>query len=78
MDTILGSIILVPFNFAPRGWLPCNGAVLQIAQNQALFSLLGCNFGGDCQHTFALPKLEAPAENLHWIIATEGIYPSRP
>jgi hypothetical protein len=44
----------------------------------ALFSLLGTQFGGDGHLTFALPKLEAPAPNLHWIICTEGMYPSRP
>jgi microcystin-dependent protein len=78
MDAILGSLLLVPFNWAPLGWLPCNGMAMQINQNAALFSLLGTQFGGDGHSTFALPKLEAPAVNLHWIICTEGMYPSRP
>lgn len=77
METFLGSLLLVPFNFTPRGWAPCNGAILSIQQNTALFSLLGTNFGGNGVSTFGLPKLDAPAENLHWIIATEGIYPPR-
>ena len=78
MDAILGSLLLVPFNWAPLGWLPCNGMAMQINQNAALFSLLGTQFGGDGHSTFALPKLEAPAVNLHWIICTQGMYPSRP
>jgi microcystin-dependent protein len=78
MDAILGSLLLVPFNWAPQGWLPCNGMTMQVNQNAALFSLLGTQFGGDGHSTFALPKLEAPAANLHWIICTQGMYPSRP
>jgi microcystin-dependent protein len=53
----LGQIILVPYNFAPQGWALCNGQLLSIAQNTALFSLLGTSFGGDGQTTFALPDL---------------------
>jgi microcystin-dependent protein len=53
----LGQIILVPYNFAPQGWAFCNGQMLSIAQNTALFSLLGTTFGGDGQTTFALPDL---------------------
>lgn len=78
MDPILGSLLLVPFNWTPEGWAPCNGAIMAISQNQALFSLIGWEFGGDGHTTFALPKLDAPAPNLHWIIATQGVYPSRP
>jgi len=53
----LGMIILVPYNFAPRGWAFCNGQILPIAQNTALFSLLGTTYGGNGQTTFALPDL---------------------
>jgi len=45
------------FDFAPRGWVSCNGQILQIRQNQALFALLGNAFGGDGRDTFALPDL---------------------
>jgi microcystin-dependent protein len=45
------------FNFAPRGWAECNGDVILINQNQALFALLGTTYGGDGQTTFALPDL---------------------
>jgi microcystin-dependent protein len=53
----LGMIILVPYNFAPRGWAFCAGQLLPIAQNTALFSLLGTTYGGNGQTTFALPDL---------------------
>src|SRR5438132_6311276 len=55
----LGMIILVPYNFAPRGWAFCNGQILPIAQNTALFSLIGIQFGGNGQTTFALPNLQS-------------------
>jgi microcystin-dependent protein len=52
--------------------------MLQIASNTALFSILGTTYGGDGQTTFALPNLTAPTENgPQYIIAVEGIYPSR-
>jgi microcystin-dependent protein len=47
------------FNFAPRGWALCNGQILSIAQNTALFSLLGTTYGGNGQTTFALPNLQS-------------------
>lgn len=55
----LGEIILFAGNFAPRGWAFCNGQILAIAQNQALFSLLGTTYGGNGQTTFALPDLRS-------------------
>src|SRR4051794_21579341 len=57
-DPWLGEIALVAFNFAPQGWAFCNGQLLSIAQNTALFSLLGTTYGGDGQTTFALPNLQ--------------------
>jgi len=54
----LGQIMPVPYNFAPQGWAFCNGQLLTIAQNTALFSLLGTNFGGDGKSTFGLPNLQ--------------------
>lgn len=53
----LGEIRTVSFNFAPKGWAMCNGQLLPINQNQALFSILGTTFGGNGQTTFALPDL---------------------
>jgi microcystin-dependent protein len=57
MEPFIGQIILVPYNFAPRGWAFCNGLILPIAQNTALFSLLGTTYGGNGQTTFGLPDL---------------------
>ena len=56
-EPFLSEIRLMSFNFAPRGWAECNGQLLPINQNQALFSLLGTTFGGNGQTTFALPDL---------------------
>ncbi|MCD6639537.1 MAG: tail fiber protein [Nocardioides sp.] len=53
----LGEIMWVPFNFAPKGWALCNGQLLPINQNQALFALLGTQYGGNGQTNFALPDL---------------------
>ena len=58
METYLGQILMVGFNFAPKGWALCNGQLLPIYQNQALFSLLGTYYGGDGRTTFALPNLQ--------------------
>ena len=57
-DNFLGEIRIVPFNFAPTGWAFCDGQILPISQNTALFSLLGTQYGGDGQSTFALPNLQ--------------------
>jgi microcystin-dependent protein len=54
----LGQLALVSFDFAPRGWAFCNGQLLSIAQNSALFALLGTQYGGDGETTFALPDLQ--------------------
>lgn len=54
-DPFLGEIRMVGFNFAPQGWALCNGQVMSIAQNSALFALLGTTFGGDGVQTFGLP-----------------------
>lgn len=56
-EQYLAEIRIVSFNFAPRGWALCNGQLLPIAQNQALFSLLGTTYGGDGRVNFALPDL---------------------
>ncbi|HMH42747.1 MAG TPA: tail fiber protein [Pyrinomonadaceae bacterium] len=55
----MGEIKIVSFNFAPKGWAQCNGQFLPINQNQALFSLLGTQFGGNGQTTFALPDFRS-------------------
>lgn len=58
-EPFLAEIRLMSFSFAPTGWALCNGQLLPINQNQALFSLLGTTFGGDGQVNFALPDMRA-------------------
>ena len=58
-EPFLGEIRMLGFNFAPQGWAPCNGQLLSISQNTALFSLLGTTYGGDGTTTFALPDLRS-------------------
>jgi len=76
-EPFIGQLALVPYNFVPNGWAECTGAIMSVQSNAALFSLLGTKFGGDGRVTFALPTLESPLEGLCWIIALQGIYPSR-
>ncbi|MEM6722097.1 MAG: tail fiber protein [Bacteroidota bacterium] len=57
MDPFIGEIIMFGGNFAPRGWALCNGQLLAINQNSALFSIIGTTYGGDGRTTFALPDL---------------------
>lgn len=58
MDQFVGEIRAFGFNFPPKGWAQCNGQLLPISQNTALFSLLGTFYGGDGKSTFALPNLQ--------------------
>lgn len=57
MEPFIGQIMMFGGNFAPRGWALCDGQLLPIAQNTALFSILGTTYGGDGKTTFALPDL---------------------
>ncbi len=57
MEAYIGTIIVWPLNFAPRGWMFCQGQLLAISQYNALFALLGTTYGGDGRATFALPDL---------------------
>jgi len=58
-EPFVGQIQIFGFNFAPKGWAFCNGQIMSIAQNTALFSLLGTTYGGNGQTTFALPNLQS-------------------
>ena len=89
LDPFLGEIMMIPFNFAPRGWAFCEGQTLPINPNQSLFSLIGTYYGGDGRTTFQLPDtrpLEAQnarrsrsnIQSLRYVIAIDGVYPSRP
>lgn len=60
-DPFVAEIRIFPFNFAPRGWAWCDGQLLPLSQNTALFSLLGTTYGGDGKSTFALPDLQGRA-----------------
>lgn len=57
-DPFVAEIRIFPFNFAPKGWAFCDGQLLPLSQNTALFSLLGTTYGGDGKSTFALPDLQ--------------------
>jgi len=60
-DPFVAEIRIFPFNFPPKGWAFCNGQILPISQNTALFSLLGTVYGGDGKSTFALPNMQGSA-----------------
>jgi microcystin-dependent protein len=64
-EPFLGEIRITPYNFAPRGWAFCNGQLLSISSNTALFSLLGTTYGGNGKSTFALPNLQGRAP-MQW------------
>ena len=76
----VGEIRMFGGNFAPAGWMFCEGQLLQIRENQALFALLGTTYGGDGRTTFALPDLRGkePTPGTRYFIALQGIFPSRP
>lgn len=71
-DPFLGQIAFVPYNFVPKNWAACNGQLLAIAQNQALFSLLGTQYGGNGTTTFALPDMRGR------VLVHEGQAPGGP
>src|SRR5207237_9272173 len=60
-DPFVAEIRIFPFNFAPTGWALCDGQIMPISQNTALFSLLGTTYGGDGKSTFALPDVQGNA-----------------
>ncbi len=60
-DPFVAEIRIFPFNFAPKGWAWCNGQILPLSQNTALFSLLGTTYGGDGKSNFALPNMQGNA-----------------
>ncbi len=80
-DAFLGEVRAMPFGFAPNGWTPCQGQLLPMEQDPALFSLLGTTYGGDGKSTFALPNIPPLQGNngtLQYCIAVQGLYPTRP
>lgn len=76
MNFHIGEILLVAFEFAPRGFMVCNGQILSIQNNTALFSILGTTYGGNGSSTFAIPNMTAPT-GLLYLICISGVFPSR-
>jgi microcystin-dependent protein len=81
-DPFVAEIRIFPFNFAPKGWAWCDGQILPLSQNTALFSLLGTTYGGDGKSNFALPDLQGravmhpgqgPGLSLHDLGETGGV-----
>ena len=81
MDPFVAEIRIFPFNFAPKGWAFCDGQLLPLSQNTALFSLLGTTYGGDGKSNFALPNFQGnapmhpgqgPGLSLHDLGETSG------
>ncbi len=76
---MVGSLLLTPYDYAPKYFAKCDGQLLSIDSHLVLFSLLGNKFGGDGKKNFALPNLtgQEPIKGLTWVIATQGFYPVR-
>lgn len=79
MECYIGEVLLFAFNFAPQGFILCNGTLLNIVQYQPLYALIGTTYGGDGRTTFAVPNMlgAEPTPNLRYYIATNGYYPPR-
>jgi microcystin-dependent protein len=78
VDPYIGEIVLFAFQFAPHGWANCAGQLMPISMNIALFSLINCEFGGDCKSTFALPDYRSIApQGMQYCIALQGVSPSK-
>ena len=77
MDFFIGQVISLGFSRAPQGFMRCDGTLLQIAPNEALYTLLGNNYGGDGHTTFGVPNLTATdkATGLYSFISLQGQYP---
>jgi microcystin-dependent protein len=78
----IGTILLFAGNYAPQYWASCEGQLMPIAQNEALYTIIGAQFGGDGRTNFALPDLRnaapgGPNSVLHYIICVMGQYPNR-
>ena len=66
MPPMIGQIELMPYGFAPRGWLFCDGSILSISQNRMLFDRIGSTFGGDGVTNFGLPNLTSVEDRLEY------------
>jgi len=79
-EAFIGEVRAMPYDFLPTGWAPCDGRLLEVGANPALYSLLGSRYGGDGKTTFALPKippLKGKEGTLQYCIAIRGMFPRR-
>jgi len=78
MECYIGQIELFPYIFVPMDWALCNGQVLSVSQYQALFSLIGYQYGGNGSTTFAVPNLQGtePIPNTNYYICLSAYYPT--
>lgn len=79
MEYMIGQIILFPYNFVPREFLPCNGMKLSINQYTSLYALIGSKFGGDDRTYFNLPNLNdaVPYSGMIYCMCFYGAFPQR-
>ncbi len=81
MDVFIGTIKAFPYGYEPIGWALCDGRIMNVNQNAALFSLINNHFGGDGRNTFALPDLRGAEPDTRgycqYYIVTMGLYPPR-
>ena len=82
MEFYIGQICLFPWDWAPIKWAKCDGSLVSIAENQALFALIGTEFGGDGRETFALPRMEpikceGHDADVSYFINLHGLFPPR-
>lgn len=81
MEQLIGQIAIYPWDWAPRNWAKCDGQTLLIEHNYALYALIGNEFGGDGDTTFAVPKLPPikveGGGDLAYYVALQGYYPPR-
>ena len=78
-DQLIGSLLLVPYDYVPNEFAACDGQLVDIKSNQALFALLYDRFGGDGRKNFGLPDMRGrePVKGLAYVIALEGVFPGR-
>ena len=84
MDPFIGDIKLFAGNYAPEGWLLCNGAAMPLTQYEALYAVIGNTYGANIPESFNLPKLDGAAVDgqggvkINYIIAITGEFPQKP
>lgn len=77
MEYFLGQIVIFPYGFEPKGFVKCDGRSIKLGANDALFALLGTQYGGDGRSEFHIPKLEDPMKGVSYYICISGLFPSR-